>query len=71
MRLFRAMSIIAVLTASVAAAACGSGQTGSSGGSRASKQVTMDEQQATKRAEEIIHQAVDGMSPKRPSSVPG
>ncbi|MBP2049288.1 hypothetical protein J2Z21_002219 [Streptomyces griseochromogenes] len=24
----------------------------------------MDEQQATKRAEEIIHQAVDGMSPK-------
>ncbi|MEU7055154.1 hypothetical protein [Streptomyces sp. NPDC046197] len=64
MRLSRAMSIIAVLTASVAVAACGSGQTGSSGGSTASKQVTMDEQQATKRAEEIIHQAVDGMSPK-------
>ncbi|MFB7918626.1 hypothetical protein [Streptomyces sp. NPDC056061] len=28
------------------------------------KQVTMDEQQAIDRAEEIIHQAVDGMSPK-------
>ncbi|MGW0555185.1 hypothetical protein ACWDZ6_13405 [Streptomyces sp. NPDC002926] len=28
------------------------------------KQVTMDEQQAIDRAEEIIHQAADGMSPK-------
>ncbi|WBO64422.1 hypothetical protein [Streptomyces camelliae] len=64
MRPSRTMAVIALLTASVAVAACGSGQTGSSGGSTPSKQVTMDEQQATKRAEEIIHQAVDGMSPK-------
>lgn len=64
MRLSRTTAAIAVLTAPVALAACGSGQTGSSSGSTAPKQVTMDEQQATKRAEEIIHQAVDGMFPK-------
>ncbi|MFJ1641121.1 hypothetical protein [Streptomyces sp. NPDC088256] len=32
-------------------------------GGESPKQVTMNEQQATDRAEEIVHQAVDGMSP--------
>ncbi|TWV57106.1 hypothetical protein FRZ03_02925 [Streptomyces misionensis] len=64
MKLSRAMAVIAVLTASTVLAGCGSGQKGNSGGETGSKQVTMDEQQATKRAEDILHQAVDGMSPK-------
>ncbi|MFB7595513.1 hypothetical protein [Streptomyces sp. NPDC056160] len=64
MRLSRAMSVLAMSVASIVLAACGSGQTGSGGESTGSKQVTMDEQQAMKRAEEIIHQVVEGMSPK-------
>ncbi|MGW7253945.1 hypothetical protein [Streptomyces sp. NPDC054834] len=64
MRLSRTMSAVAVLALTVAVAACGSGQTGNTGGSTPSKQVTMDEQQAIQRAEEVIHEAVDGMSPK-------
>ncbi|MEW2080702.1 hypothetical protein [Streptomyces sp. NPDC005283] len=44
----------------VAVTACG--LKGDGGTTR--KQVTMDEQQAIDRAEEIINQAVDGMSPK-------
>jgi hypothetical protein len=63
MRLSQVMSIIVVLTASVAVAGCGSGQTRRSDGTTALKQVTMGEQQATERAETITHQAVDGMSP--------
>ncbi|MFJ2439317.1 MULTISPECIES: hypothetical protein [unclassified Streptomyces] len=42
---------------------CGA-QDGQETGGEAPKQVTMDEQQAIDRAEEIIHQAVDGMSPE-------
>jgi hypothetical protein len=64
-RLRQVLSIAALLTTTLSIAACGSGQDGSGAGKAATpKEVTMDEQQATQRAEEIIHQAVDGMSPK-------
>ncbi|MGW7460782.1 hypothetical protein [Streptomyces sp. NPDC054797] len=43
--------------------ACGAKGDGQETGGKA-PQVTMNEQQAIDRAEEIIHQAVDGMSPK-------
>ncbi|GAA2293693.1 hypothetical protein GCM10010376_05210 [Streptomyces violaceusniger] len=59
------MVAVALLVATLATTACGSEQDGQGKDDDAtSKQVTMDEEQATKRAEEIIHQAVDGMSPK-------
>ncbi|MFE7114497.1 hypothetical protein ACFU99_03620 [Streptomyces sp. NPDC057654] len=48
----------------VAVTACGTPHDGKADGGATPKQVKMDEQQAIKRAEEIIHQAVDGMSPK-------
>ncbi|WP_251057567.1 hypothetical protein [Streptomyces sp. ISL-94] len=44
--------------------ACGAQEDGQETGGKTPKQVTMNEQQAVDRAEEIIHQAVDGMSPK-------
>jgi hypothetical protein len=56
------MSVIALLCAAVTITACGSQQ--NSGGATKSKQATMDEQQASARAEEIVRQAVEGMSPK-------
>ncbi|TVZ75925.1 hypothetical protein [Streptomyces sp. BK340] len=63
MKLRNLMSIGALLTAMVAVTACGAH--GSKGdGAATPKQVAMNEHKATKRAEEIIHQAVDGMSPK-------
>ncbi len=71
MKLSRAMTGIAVLAASVALAGCGAGQKGSSGTETGSKQVTMDEQQATKRAEDILHQPWTACPPGRPSSAPG
>ncbi|WP_346165488.1 hypothetical protein [Streptomyces javensis] len=59
------MVTVALLAVALATTACGSEQGGQGKHDKAtSKQVTMDEEQATKRAEEIIHQAVDGMSPK-------
>lgn len=64
MRPSRAMVIVAVLIMTCAVAACGSEQTGNTGAGAPTKQVTMDEQQATKRAEEVVHEAVDDMSPK-------
>jgi hypothetical protein len=60
----RVISIAALLAMSVAVTACGSKEDGQEDGGATPKQVTMDEQQAIERAEEIIHQAVDGMSPK-------
>ncbi|MFE9400520.1 hypothetical protein ACFYNY_01945 [Streptomyces sp. NPDC006530] len=53
---------ISIMAAGVAA--CGIGNSGESGRTTQNRVGTMDEQQATKRAEEIIHQAVDGMVPK-------
>ncbi|MBT2403622.1 hypothetical protein J7I97_16520 [Streptomyces sp. ISL-87] len=44
--------------------ACGAQEGGQKSGGNASKKVTMNEQQAIDRAEEIIQQAVEGMSPK-------
>ncbi|MEU6506903.1 hypothetical protein [Streptomyces sp. NPDC046942] len=58
------MSAIVLLCAAVAITACGSQQDSSGNGATKSKQATMDEQQASARAEEIVHQAVEGMSPK-------
>ncbi|MEU7044558.1 hypothetical protein AB0A77_26340 [Streptomyces varsoviensis] len=54
----------AVLAMAIAVTACGTQQDGKTDGGETPRQVTMDEQQATERAEEIVHQAVDGMSPK-------
>lgn len=58
------MSAVALLCLTAAVAACGTQQDGSGNGPTKSKQATMDEKQAAERAEEIVHQAVDGMSPK-------
>ncbi len=60
-----AMAVASLAALALATTACGSEQDGQGKHDKAtSKPVTMDEEQATKRAEEIIHQAVDGMSPK-------
>ncbi|MEU7054757.1 hypothetical protein [Streptomyces sp. NPDC046197] len=64
MKLRNLMSIGALLAALVAATACGAHGGGKGDGAATPKQVAMNEQQATKRAEEIIHQAVDGMTPR-------
>lgn len=54
----------ALLTMMAVVTACGAQEDGQATGGEAPKQVTMNEQQAIDRAEQIIHQAVDGMSPK-------
>lgn len=60
MTLRRAFPAAALLAATaVMATACGAQQDGG----ETPKQVTMNEQQAMDRAEEIVHQAVEGMSP--------
>ncbi|MEU1013017.1 hypothetical protein [Streptomyces sp. NPDC005890] len=64
MRLRRALSGVALLCTAITVAACGSSQDETGADNASSKQVAMDEQQAMERAEEIIHQAVDGMSPQ-------
>lgn len=65
MKLPNVMATVALLALAFAAAACGSQEDGQGKDDEAtSKRVTMDEEQATQRAEEIIQQAVDGMSPK-------
>ncbi|MEU7728674.1 hypothetical protein AB0B78_26080 [Streptomyces sp. NPDC040724] len=51
----KAFPVAALLALTVTATACGEG---------AAKQAAMNEQQAVDRAEEIIRQAVDGMSPQ-------
>ncbi len=56
----KAFSTAALLALTVTATACGSQEDDG----ETAKQVTMNEQQATDRAEEIIHQAVDAMSPR-------
>lgn len=53
----RTTAVVAVLTAAVASAGCGGG------GGTGSTRVVMNEQRATERAEGIVYQAVDGMSP--------
>lgn len=56
-RTFPAAALLAAMA--VVVTACGAQRDGG----ESPKQVTMNEQQATDRAEEIVHQAVDGMSP--------
>jgi hypothetical protein len=58
------MSIGLLVTVMTAVTACGASKDGKGDGAATPKQTTMNEQQAIKRANEIIHQAVDGMSPK-------
>ncbi|MFJ6011880.1 hypothetical protein [Streptomyces sp. NPDC092952] len=58
------ISAAALLVMTAMVTACGAQEDGQQSGGRASKQVTMDEQQAIDRAEEIINHAVNGMSPK-------
>jgi hypothetical protein len=58
------ISAAALLVMTAMVTACGAQEDGQQSGGRASKQVTMNEQQAIGRAEEIINQAVNGMSPK-------
>ncbi|WP_328668248.1 hypothetical protein OG905_13725 [Streptomyces sp. NBC_00322] len=64
MNLRRIVPAAALLAMTTMVTGCGAQQDGQETGGRAPKQVTMNEQQAIDRAEEIIHQAVDGMSPK-------
>ncbi len=68
MKLGRAVSVAAMLITTGAVVACGSNQDEGGTSTTTSKQGAMDEQQAMKRAEQIIRQAVDGMSPKRLSN---
>ncbi|MGC9500631.1 hypothetical protein [Streptomyces sp. WG7] len=64
MRQSQTKFVIAALIMAIGTTACGSGQTGNTSSRTPSKQVALDEQQATQRAEEVIHQAVDIMSPQ-------
>ncbi|WP_267244281.1 hypothetical protein [Streptomyces sp. PR69] len=64
MNLRKAVPAAALLAMTIMVAACGAQEDGQETGGNAPKQVTMNEQQAIDRAEEIIHQAVDAMSPK-------
>ncbi len=60
----RTMSVVAALAMAIGLAACGTGQTGNKGDGTPTEQARMDAQHATDRAEAIVHEAVDGMSPK-------
>ncbi|MGC4995802.1 hypothetical protein [Streptomyces sp. DT195] len=64
MKLSRWMPIAALLTLTLGVTACGSGNTASTSDGTPTKQAMMDEQQATDRAEEVVQEAVAGMSPK-------
>ncbi|MGW6944869.1 hypothetical protein ACWGF3_38490 [Streptomyces xanthophaeus] len=59
----RTIAAVALLAVVTAGTACGAKGDGRETGGRAPQQATMNEQQATDRAEDIIRQAVDGMSP--------
>ncbi|MFD5420792.1 hypothetical protein ACFWJT_22540 [Streptomyces sp. NPDC127069] len=64
MNLRKAIPAAALLAMVIVVTACGVQKNGQESGGRTPKQVRMNEQRAIDRAEEIIHQAVDGMSPK-------
>ncbi|MFF9401574.1 hypothetical protein [Streptomyces sp. NPDC014744] len=64
MKLRKALLAAALLAMTVTVTACGSQEDGRENGKKTPKQVTMNEQQAIDRAEEIIQQAVASMSPK-------
>ncbi|MBT2368072.1 hypothetical protein J7E88_22830 [Streptomyces sp. ISL-10] len=64
MNLRKVIPAAALLAMTIVVTGCGSQEDGQEDGGETPKQVTMNEQQAIDRAEEIIHQAVDGMSPK-------
>ncbi|MCX4581831.1 hypothetical protein [Streptomyces sp. NBC_01481] len=64
MNLRKAIPAAALLAMTITVTACGAQGDGQKTGGEAPKQVTMNEQQAIDRAEEIIHRAVDGMSPQ-------
>ncbi|WP_405708803.1 hypothetical protein OG264_12670 [Streptomyces xanthophaeus] len=58
----RAIAAVALLAVVTTGTACGAKGDGRETGGRAPQQAMMSEQQATDRAEDIIRQAVDGMS---------
>ncbi|WP_128977427.1 hypothetical protein [Streptomyces roseicoloratus] len=60
----KAVPAAALLAMTLMATACGAQEDGPDTGGNAPKQVVMNEQQAIARAEEIIGEAVDGMSPR-------
>ncbi|MFF9392674.1 hypothetical protein [Streptomyces griseoluteus] len=64
MKLSRWMPIAALLTMTLGVTACGSGKTAGTSDGTPTKQAMMDEKQATDRAEEVVQEAVAGMSPK-------
>ncbi|MFE1861682.1 hypothetical protein [Streptomyces anandii] len=64
MKLRKLISVGALAIAMVATSACGAHEGENGDGGATPQHVAMNDQQALKRAEEIIHQAVDGMSPK-------
>ncbi|MEV0262205.1 hypothetical protein AB0I49_12755 [Streptomyces sp. NPDC050617] len=64
MNLRGAVSAAALLAITATVAGCGTQQDDKTDGGATPKQVKMDEKQATERAEKIIHEAVDSMSPK-------
>ncbi|MFE9630559.1 hypothetical protein [Streptomyces sp. NPDC006463] len=63
MNLRRIITTAALLVMTTVLTACGAQEGGQKTGGKASKKVTMNEKQAIDRAEEIIQQAVEGMSP--------
>ncbi|WP_254641169.1 hypothetical protein [Streptomyces sp. BV129] len=56
------MSLVALLA--LAVTGCGSGKTAGTSDGTPTKQAMMDEKQATERAQEVVQEAVAGMSPK-------
>ncbi|MFF3731282.1 hypothetical protein ACFYXM_13435 [Streptomyces sp. NPDC002476] len=64
MKLRKAILAAALLTMPITVTACGTQEDVQANGGKTPKQVTMDEQQAIDRAEDIIQQAVASMSPK-------
>ncbi|MET9961446.1 hypothetical protein ABZ128_20725 [Streptomyces sp. NPDC006326] len=64
MNLPRIIATAALLAMTTTMTACGAQEGGQNTSGKPSKKVTMNEQQAIDRAEEIIQQAVEGMSPK-------
>ncbi|MER8031835.1 hypothetical protein ABTZ78_23060 [Streptomyces bauhiniae] len=64
MKLSRWTPIAVLLALTLGVTACGSGKTAGTNDGTPTKQAMMDEKQATDRAEEVVQEAVAGMSPK-------
>ncbi|MFF9900274.1 hypothetical protein [Streptomyces longispororuber] len=60
----KVFAVVVLLFMTSAAAACGTPDEGGGGTGVRAERGTMNEQEAVRRAEEIVHQAVDGMAPE-------